>query len=148
MPLNQTRHPVSPASAKRRGLAMLAALTALPLAAVMGSGAAAAQDFDCNKPKLVAEQIVCGSRKLSALDERMAELYGRLWGRLDNDNREGLRDYQLAFLHTRNMCNRDARCIEGAYVDQIAVLEQRLARTPHRHHVGRRHDGPRRDSRS
>lgn len=118
-------------------LAVLAAVAVFPFAALW-SAPAAAQDFDCRTPKLVAEQVICASAKLSGMDERMARLYGRLWSKLDNDNREGLRDYQLAFLHTRNMCNRNAKCIEDAYADQISVLEQRLAQEPrqHRHHAG------------
>ena len=87
---------------------------------------ASAQDFDCKTASLAAEKTICEHRQLTRLDDRMAELYGRLWAKLDNDNREGLRDYQRMFLETRNACRQDVACIEGAYQDQIGVLKARL----------------------
>ena len=109
-----------------RKLLLAAAATAAALAALIPATSASAQDFDCKTASLAAEKTICGHRRLSTLDERMAELYGRLWAKLDDDNREGLRDYQRMFLETRNACRHDATCIEGAYQDQIGVLKARL----------------------
>ena len=87
---------------------------------------ASAQDFDCKTASLAAEKTICEHRRLTRLDDRMAELYGRLWAKLDNDNREGLRDYQRMFLETRNACRQTCACIEGAYRAEIGVLKARL----------------------
>jgi uncharacterized protein len=100
--------------------------TAAASAALLWSSAASAQDFDCRTASLPAEKAICANAGLARLDDKVAELYGRLWARLDNDGREGLRDYQLMFLNARNACRRDVTCIEGAYKDQIGVLSRQL----------------------
>lgn len=125
MSLDFTPHvpPLTPATAFTR----IAGIAAAALLAALASGSAKAQDFDCRTATLTAEKAICASPHLSRLDDRTATLYGKLWARLDNDNREGLRDYQLAFLATRNACGRQAKCIADAYRDQIGVLRQRLA---------------------
>lgn len=117
-----------------RRLARLAVCAGLAgLATPVATAAPAlAQDFDCRSVANAAERTICARPRLARLDERMAELYGLLWARLDNDNREGLRDYQRMFLATRDKCGRDASCIEGAYLDQIDVLRRQLERQPRR----------------
>jgi uncharacterized protein len=109
-----------------RKLLLAAAATAAAVAAMLPATSASAQDFDCKTASLAAEKTICEHRRLTRLDDRMAELYGRLWAKLDDDNREGLRDYQRMFLETRNACRQDVACIEGAYQDQIGVLKARL----------------------
>ncbi len=101
----------------------------LALAAMAGMARpAAAQEFDCRNAELASERMICRSGRLSALDERMSTLYADLKttyrGRYQ---REDLKDYQRQFLDARDHCGRDAECIEGAYLDQIGVLESRLA---------------------
>ena len=88
---------------------------------------AAAQSFDCGAAALSSEKAVCASARLSGLDERMSSLYDKLMTSLERDDqREGLRDYQMRFLATRNGCGRNAGCITGAYLDQIDVLRMRI----------------------
>jgi uncharacterized protein len=88
---------------------------------------ATAQDFDCRAASTATEHAICGSGRLSALDERMTQLYDRLWSTLGNNGaREGLREYQRMFLAARNRCGRHESCIRGAYLDQIEVLNSRL----------------------
>ena len=103
------------------GLAMLGlmALSAKP---------AAAQDFSCTGSLLAAERTICQHPRLRHLDDRMAELYGRLWGRLGEHRREALRDHQRSFLETRNQCGNNQACIRNAYFDRNAVLQHRLDR--------------------
>jgi uncharacterized protein len=108
--------------------ARLAGILAAVAVAVLAAGSAKAQDFDCASAKLVAERTICSSPRLVRLDNRLAAVYGKLWGRLDNDNREGLRDHQLEFLRKRNLCNRDERCIARAYERQIGIIRARLGR--------------------
>lgn len=108
--------------------ARLAGIVAAVAVAFLAAGSAKAQDFDCASAKLVAERTICSSPRLVRLDNRLAAVYGKLWARLDNDNREGLRDHQLEFLRRRNLCNRNERCIARAYEAQIATIRARLGR--------------------
>jgi uncharacterized protein YecT (DUF1311 family) len=104
------------------------ALVAL-IAMAAASRPAASQEFDCRNANYASERAVCGSERLSALDERMNALYGDLRAVSGNRYaRADLKDYQRQFLDARNACGRDAECINGAYLDQISVLESRLGR--------------------
>lgn len=109
------------------GNAKLAGAIALAAASAWGVPAHA-QEFDCRAAALASERAICNSGRLSVLDERMSFLYNRLWQVLRKDGaREGLREYQLMFLRTRDRCGRDEECLAGAYLDQIEVLKERLA---------------------
>ena len=88
---------------------------------------ASAQQFNCREARLKAERTICDSDRLSALDERMTEIYDDLMRAYSSKHdRNKLRRYQRAFLVTRNDCRSDRECIKGAYLDQISVLEERL----------------------
>ncbi len=90
---------------------------------------AAAQEFDCRNAEFASERAICGSDRLSALDEQMNGLYADLkvaYGK--GYQRADLKDYQRQFLGARDACGRDAECIRGAYLDQISVLQSRLER--------------------
>jgi uncharacterized protein len=97
-------------------------------AAVAGlSGPAAAQSFECGDASLRSERAVCGSDRLSGLDDRMSRLYDKLMASIDsNRGRERVREYQRHFLAARDACGRDVSCIKGAYLDQIEVLSARI----------------------
>lgn len=100
----------------------------LALAIMAGSvRSAAAQEFDCRNAEFASEMTICGSGRLSALDERMNELYRDLKAAYGTRyQRNGLKAYQRQFLDARDACGRDTECIKGAYLDQISVLEARL----------------------
>ena len=117
----------SPPRPLHRRTACLFAGGAAVLQAIAGAPAASAQEFDCRAASTQAEHAICGSGRLSSLDERMTRLYTRLWDVLgDGEAREGLRDYQRMFLAARDRCGRNESCIKGAYLDQFEVLESRL----------------------
>jgi uncharacterized protein len=112
-------------------LKLAAAISAgalLALAAMAGSvRPAAAQEFDCRNAEFASERTICGSDRLSALDERMSALYADLKAAYGNRyQRNDLKAYQRQFLDARDSCGRDIECIKGAYLDQISVLETRL----------------------
>jgi uncharacterized protein YecT (DUF1311 family) len=112
--------------------AAISAGTLLALAAMATSvRPVAAQEFDCRNAEFASERAICGSDRLSALDERMSALYADLkttaYG--DRDERADLKTYQQQFLDARDACGRDVECIRGAYLDQISVLESRLERS-------------------
>ncbi len=102
----------------------------LALAAMASSvRPAAAQEFDCRNAAFASERTICGSDRLSALDEQMSGLYKDLKAASgDRYERADLKDYQRQFLAARDACGRDVECIRGAYLDQIGVLETRLER--------------------
>jgi uncharacterized protein len=103
------------------GLA-LAAATAAVIAAPAG-----AVDFSCRNASNAAERAICGDARLSQLDDRMAVTYGRLWAVSGLRARLALRDDQHRFLAARNACGWNSNCIRGAYLDQISVLDSKLA---------------------
>jgi uncharacterized protein len=82
-----------------------------------------AQSFNCAEAKQADELLICRSRHLATLDERMAELYFRLRNRLaDGPRRDELLTTQRAWLRSRKTCLDDPRCIEQAYDRRIAQL--------------------------
>ncbi len=91
------------------------------------AGPTAAQSFNCRDATNAAERAVCGSDKLSDLDDRMSALYGQLLsGTTSERTRTWVRDYQHRFLLARDACGRNTSCIKGAYLDQISVLSARI----------------------
>ena len=108
--------------------AAVSAGSLLALAIMAGSARpAASQEFDCRNAEFASERTICGSDRLSVLDERMSGLYRDLKAAYGNRyQRQGLKAYQQQFLDARDACAGDTGCIEGAYLDQISVLESRL----------------------
>jgi uncharacterized protein YecT (DUF1311 family) len=106
------------------GLVLAAAAAAAAIATPAG-----AVDFSCRNASNAAERAICSDAKLSQLDDRMAVTYGRLWSVSGHRARLGLRDYQHRFLAARNACGSNTRCLRGAYLDQISVLDGKLSET-------------------
>lgn len=101
----------------------------LAAAAIAIAPPAGAVDFSCREASNAAERTICSDARLSRLDDQMAAVYGRLWAVADHRSRLRLRDAQHRFLNARDACGRDARCIRGAYLDQISVLGSKLTET-------------------
>jgi uncharacterized protein len=99
-------------------LAVTAASVATPAGAV---------DFSCRDARTAAERAICADATLGRLDDRMATLYGRVWSVASTRARLDLKAYQHRFLQARDSCGRNSGCIRGAYLDQVSVLDQRLA---------------------
>ena len=102
-----------------RTLAIAIAAT-IATAAGLGASAANAQDFDCRVAATAAETTICGSARLRALDDQMADLYGQLWGVLgnpvfDDSRRLGVRAFQRDFLASRDDCGTDTGCLIKLY---------------------------------
>lgn len=97
---------------------------------------AVAQDFDCRAAAPGAESTICASAELRRLDDRMAEIYGLLWGALDDQAfgvsaRLDLRDQQRDFLENRQVCGQDSRCMRRLYESRITVLTRTLRIAAH-----------------
>jgi uncharacterized protein len=116
-------------TAKTQLLSLSVVVLASALTCVLTAAAspAAAQSFNCRRASEPAERAICTNARLGGLDQRMSRLYAKLMARLDRDDqRDGLRDYQMRFLSSRDRCGSDVSCIKGAYLDQIDVLASRL----------------------
>ena len=101
------------------GLTLVASATVL-------STPSNAVDFSCREASNAAERTICRDGQLGRLDDQMAVVYGRLWSVADHRDRLRLRTAQHQFLGARNACGWDAKCIRGAYLDQLSVLDSKL----------------------
>lgn len=113
--------PITEPAARGR---LAGALGVLLGAAIAGlASAAQAASFDCAKAGTWVEHAVCGDPGLSAMDERIRDLY---WEALGNDRddtaaREATRDAQRAWLAARDNCESIA-CITRHYNERIREL--------------------------
>ena len=79
---------------------------------------AVAASFDCAKATAIVEKTICGSSRLSALDDELAKTYAVA----RKSGGEKVRDAQRQWLRDeRNACE-DEECIEAAYLLRIATL--------------------------
>lgn len=119
------RHPLLTPLSFRRPAALVAALAC---------GAAHAASFDCKAAKTPTERAICGSPKLSALDERLAKDYQRAAQALSPAGAAQLKESQRSWLRfaSRVCAPRDAKrngekpaeCLEGEYARRIERLAQ------------------------
>ena len=93
--------------AKTISKSVLVALTGMASLSTL-SASASAQSFDCRNSAKSAERAVCGSDNLSALDDRMSQLYDQLLSGSNRGTRNWVRSYQHRFLQARNACGRGA----------------------------------------
>jgi uncharacterized protein len=96
-------------------------LIALALGSLMPFSAHAAS-FNCNTADRPDDVLICQSRELSDLDERMSSLYFTLRNRLGGGERRELEADQSSWLRGRKACGRDFRCIERAYTRRIQQI--------------------------
>jgi len=98
---------------------MKAALIALGLIAM--AAPASAQSFSCRNADSAAEQTICESGRLRALDVRMNRAYLRA---LRDDARHAARIQrrQRDWLASRNSCGRNDRCIARHYTERLSEL--------------------------
>lgn len=72
---------------------------------------------------------MCGDRRLASADQRLADLYASLLGRLPKEEGERLRSAQKDWLARRAACGREGSgkdalsCVAHAYDSRIRVLE-------------------------
>jgi uncharacterized protein len=107
----------------------LATLAGLALGTLLFIAApASAASFDCSRASSPDELTICNNPRLSALDSEMAGLwyaYSRIPMMMGSSGNRG--DEQVAWLARRRACGANAACIESAYNDRIAQLEQLIA---------------------
>lgn len=91
-------------------------------ALLAASGAIQGASFDCSKAATPTEKLICGSARISDLDEHLGRYYGaaradlgRAGACLVPTQREWLRK-------VRNAC-KDSGCLERAYLQRLAELD-------------------------
>ncbi|MDQ0316260.1 lysozyme inhibitor LprI family protein [Amorphus orientalis] len=107
----------------RISLAILGAATALVL-----SGPAGAQSFDCANASKPDEKAICDSRQLANLDVKNATLYEVARNLVAMGQRGDLQDGEQAFLKKRAACGSSVSCIASAYQANIASIQSVLDR--------------------
>lgn len=96
------------------------------LLTVVGSIAltsAQATSFDCAKAASGVEKLICGSAKLSELDDALDKAYKE--GRTNSSHDEAKRlvsDQRQWLKESRNSCN-DTACLEQAYLSRIKTIK-------------------------
>ena len=101
---------------------LAAAIAALALTAV-ATPAVAIDTIDCQRDQNPAERTICSSQRLQVLDAKVTEAYADIM--LDGGIKARVKDAvyisQLEFLHRRDACGRDPRCL-------AEVMEHRASR--------------------
>ena len=102
------------------------ALAALVIAGALYSAPAHAQSFSCMNAEAMgaAEQRICASRHLQALDERLDHWYRRALVRAGYfDQTDSVRGAQRAWIVSRNACGAGFWCLRRHYVTRINALK-------------------------
>ncbi|MCA0870843.1 MliC family protein [Seohaeicola saemankumensis] len=107
---------------------VIAAFCALAAGPVRAEGPA----FDCSKAESSAEEAVCASDDLTALDRELARLYGLAVNgpNMSEDRLKELRAYQRGWVKGRDECwkaNQLETCIADEYALRIHDLRQGYA---------------------
>lgn len=125
MRARRRRSTMTTAGVARSLFATVTIVAAIVTAAVpVGSPAAAAAGFACDKAVEADEVAVCRSPELSALDVQMVTLYDVVLKLVGMGVRADLQDQQRAFLKARATCGGDLTCIAALYDQRIASLHK------------------------
>lgn len=83
-----------------------------------------AASFDCAKATTGNEKMICGSSKLSLMDERYAELYTRAKAQLPNGSQ--IKQDARAALRLRESVCKDSRCLGDWFQNRIITLSNKI----------------------
>ncbi len=84
---------------------------------------AAAASFDCAKAKAPDEKAVCANRALNDADVRMDTLFHVDAQLMAMGGRGDLQEAQRDWMHKRQACKGDVKCLAKAYKDRLADLQ-------------------------
>jgi uncharacterized protein len=95
----------------------------------VGNTLASGPSFDCSKvEKGSIEELICKDDELSALDQKMAEVYAAAAQKAVNEHPPVLKAEQRGWIKGRNDCWKEAdkrKCVEESYRRRIAELQAR-----------------------
>jgi hypothetical protein len=83
---------------------------------------AAAPCFDCTNARTDTEQAICDSPVLAALDSNLAADYQQALSEASTAARDAIRADQVTWLMHRDLCGRDAECIEREMRSRLFTL--------------------------
>jgi uncharacterized protein len=84
--------------------------------------------FDCKTAKHSNEKLICQSTELSALDDKMADLFTKVSDLLGNRDHQQVKDSQKNWLKERLDCDDDFLCTKSAYSERIERLNSVLTK--------------------
>ena len=109
-------------------------LLAMSHGMMSGVAPVSAQSFDCSKVEAGSiEELICQDAALSALDEKMADVYEAALKKAANEHPPVLRAEQRGWIKGRNDCwkSEDKRqCVEEAYRLRIAEVQAQYRLVP------------------
>jgi|SRR5580704_1891943 uncharacterized protein len=91
-------------------------------AALIGSGAAHGQSFDCRRARSADEWTICQESGLAQLDQELASLKRQRKEKHHKAERDEADDNETAFLNARRRCRENRGCIEQSYRNRIQEL--------------------------
>lgn len=100
------------------------ALAFMTTTAITIAGPADAQSFNCRFARTSDEVLICQNSELGRLDERMSDTYYSLRNRLSGQQLRRLDTIRNYWISERQMCGRNAKCIENVYIDWISKMEE------------------------
>lgn len=86
------------------------------------SGISAAASFDCNKARSVSEKLICGNSELSALDDKLFDVYKKA-RELSNNSKEFREEQVTAWKYREQNC-ADNECVANWYNMRIKHYTQ------------------------
>lgn len=104
----------------RISIAMLAGAMALAAAPAQGADYA---PLNCAQAASPSEKTICDNYGLGQLEARMATLYQWSTAFVAMGERGNMQDAQRIFLHERNACGPEVRCLREVYEARIERLQ-------------------------
>ncbi len=95
----------------------------LPVLALVCATPAAAASFDCARAKAPDEKAICATRALNDADVRMDTLFHVDAQLMAMGGRGDLQEAQRDWMHKRQACKGDIKCLTRAYKDRLADLQ-------------------------
>ncbi|HQN19619.1 MAG TPA: lysozyme inhibitor LprI family protein [Syntrophobacteraceae bacterium] len=96
----------------------------VPLMLCAAENIAVGAGFDCTKASSKSEKLICSNEKLSSLDDRLGEVYGRALKK--SPDKEALKREQVNWIKSKRDACPDAPCMAAAYEARISALENTI----------------------
>jgi len=90
-------------------------------------GGVNAASFDCAKAATPLEKTICGSTRLSELDEKLGEAYKS--ARAASIDPTKLKNEQIEWIKEARNCQSDAICVERVYIARLSELSPQSSKT-------------------
>jgi len=85
---------------------------------------AAAASFDCGRARAPDEKAICANRALNDKDVKMTTMLVMEEHLLAMGGRDAMKDDQREWLHQRQTCKGNVKCLAKAYDDRLETLQK------------------------